>query len=270
MPKHVQTHAVPTWLVASVDFYRDDSSGALLPDCLPPAFTFVPPPSIMASSNSRYRVFESRTLVEEEWSNREELFKVHGYNFRPRLRKGWTPSWLDTDKSAFESEDSHMLRVRRSLDPLMTVLIKTQTHLVDAFTDDGRVVCIKEVSRNDEESRIARMLSTNELNADPRNHCVPVIEVIDDPEHDTKSYMVMPFLRSADDPPFQSVKEIVDFVDQVLEVRTNDSGRHGDLTLIVRAWSSCTRRGSLTGNVHLCSSVRRAHISIATASCTTS
>jgi len=59
-------------------------------------------------------------------------------------------------------------------------------------------------------------------------------------------------------------------VDQVLEVRTNYLARHGDLTLIVRAWSSCTRRGLLTGKVYLFLFVRRAHMSIATASCTTS
>lgn len=79
-------------------------------------------------------------------------------------------------------------------------------------------MCIKRVGRNDEESRIAQMLSTKELRADPRNHCVPIIEVIEDPNDDSISYVVMPLLRNADSPPFQYVKEIVDFVDQVLEV----------------------------------------------------
>ena len=79
-------------------------------------------------------------------------------------------------------------------------------------------MCIKRVGRGDEESRIAQMLSTEELREDPRNHCVPIIEVIDDPQDDSISYMVMPLLRNADSPPFQCVKEIVDFVDQVLEV----------------------------------------------------
>lgn len=77
---------------------------------------------------------------------------------------------------------------------------------------------IKRVGRGDEESRIAQMLSTKELRADPRNHCVPIIEVIDDPEDDSVSYVVMPLLRNADTPPFQFVKEIMDFVDQTLEV----------------------------------------------------
>ena len=77
---------------------------------------------------------------------------------------------------------------------------------------------IKKVGRNDNESRIAQMLSTTELREDPRNHSVPIIEVIDDPDNDSISYMVMPLLRNASDPPFQFVKEIIDFVNQVLEV----------------------------------------------------
>ena len=77
---------------------------------------------------------------------------------------------------------------------------------------------IKEVGRDDEEIRIARMLSSEPLKDDPRNHCVPILQVIDDPDDDSKSYLVMPLLRAADHPPFDQVKEIVDFVDQLLEV----------------------------------------------------
>ena len=83
---------------------------------------------------------------------------------------------------------------------------------------------IKELDRGAEEARIAQMLTTEELKADPRNHSVPVIEIIDDPEDDTMSYVVMPLLRAADDPHFEFVKEIIDFVDQILEVTANWCG----------------------------------------------
>ncbi|KAF9649332.1 kinase-like protein, partial [Thelephora ganbajun] len=155
----------------------------------------------MSLNPGQYRVFETRPPGEEYWSAREELFNAHGYKFRPRLRKEWTPSWHTTGKSPLHSEDGEILK----------------THLVDAYTDEGKCVCIKRVLRNDEEPRIAQMLSTKELRADPRNHCVPIIEVIDDPDDDSVSYMVMPLLRMADLPPFQYVKEIVDFMDQTLE-----------------------------------------------------
>ena len=75
---------------------------------------------------------------------------------------------------------------------------------------------IKEIGRK--ENRIARMLSSEPLKNDPRNHCVPVLEVIDNPSNASRFYLVMPLLRSVDDPPFDRVKEIVDFVDQMLEV----------------------------------------------------
>ena len=79
------------------------------------------------------------------------------------------------------------------------------------------------------------MLSTKELLADPRNHCAPVIEVIDDPNNDSISYMVMPMLRLANNPPFQYVKEIIDFVDQILEVGTTVFVNSSYLMLIRRA-----------------------------------
>jgi len=152
-------------------------------------------------SHQRYESFENRADDELQWSTLEGFFKTRGYNFRPRLREGWTPSWHTTGKSPLHSEDGEVL----------------PTHLVDAYTNDGKFVCIKRVGRNDEESCIAQMLSTKELRADPRNHCVPIIEVIEDPNNPAVSYMVMPLLRNADFPPFQYVKEIMDFVDQVLE-----------------------------------------------------
>ena len=81
-------------------------------------------------------------------------------------------------------------------------------------------MAIKKINSKDEEASIAQMLSTKEMLADPRNHCVPVIEVIKDPDDDKLSYMVMPLLKNLDMPPFECMKEIVDFADQVLEVRS--------------------------------------------------
>ena len=71
----------------------------------------------------------------------------------------------------------------------------------------------------DEESRIATMLSSEPLLSDPRNHCVPILDLIQDDEDPTVSYMIMPFLRSFDSPPFDTVADVVDFTDQILEVR---------------------------------------------------
>ena len=75
---------------------------------------------------------------------------------------------------------------------------------------------LKEVRTGDLESSIALMLSA--IN-DPANHSVPIIDTFEDLVDKSISYLVMPFLRLIDDPPFEVVEEVLDFVDQILEVR---------------------------------------------------
>ena len=54
---------------------------------------------------------------------------------------------------------------------------------------------------------------------DPANHSVPILDTFEDPVDKSTSYLVMPFLRLSDDPPFEVVEEVLDFADQILEVR---------------------------------------------------
>ena len=61
------------------------------------------------------------------------------------------------------------------------------------------------------------MLST--LCDDPANHSVPILDTFEDSVNKSISYLVMPFLRLADSPCFEVVEEVLDFVDQILEVR---------------------------------------------------
>jgi len=90
-----------------------------------------------------------------------------------------------------------------------------RTRLVDATRiADGKLVYIKQVQTNDQESRIALMLSSYE---DPTNHSVPILDTFVDSSDASISYMVMPFLRILDEPPFFIVGEILDFADQILE-----------------------------------------------------
>ncbi len=61
------------------------------------------------------------------------------------------------------------------------------------------------------------MLSTID---DPANHSVPILDTFEDPVDKSISYLVMPFLRLTDNPPFEVVEEVLDFADQILEVRS--------------------------------------------------
>jgi len=90
--------------------------------------------------------------------------------------------------------------------------------LVDATRiSDGKLVYIKQVETNVRESRIALMLSSYE---DPTNHSVPILDIFVDTQDDSISYIVMPFMRPVDDPPFYAIEEILNFTDQILEVTT--------------------------------------------------
>jgi hypothetical protein len=77
-------------------------------------------------------------------------------------------------------------------------------------------VYIKEVRTGDLESSIALLLGAVD---DPANHSVPILDTFEDSVNKSISYLVMPFLRLTDDPPFEVVEEVLDFVDQILEVR---------------------------------------------------
>jgi hypothetical protein len=81
---------------------------------------------------------------------------------------------------------------------------------------DGKLVYIKEVRTGDLEPSIALMLSAID---GPANHSVPILDTFEDSVNKSISYLVMPFLRLTDNPRFEVVEEVLDFADQILEVR---------------------------------------------------
>ena len=103
-PKHDQIHVVSTWTPSSfeVPFIAFSTPYLLVALINPP---------LMSSNRDRYRVFEVRAPDEEHWSTREELFNAYGYNFRPRLRREWVPSWHTTGISPLHSEDGEISKV---------------------------------------------------------------------------------------------------------------------------------------------------------------
>ena len=77
-------------------------------------------------------------------------------------------------------------------------------------------MCLKEVRTGDLESSIASMLSAID---DLTNHSVHILDTFEDSVDKSISYLVMPFLRLTDSPRFEVVEEVLDFADQILEVR---------------------------------------------------
>lgn len=142
---------------------------------------------------------------EEFWRDHQPWLEEKGYKLRPRYRPNWKPSWEGTDSLPWEMEDG--------VSPL-------HSHILDATRiADGKIVTLKKLSKDVHpfEVEISKFFSTEPLASHPRNHCVPVYDVLDVPDEENTVLLVLPLLRSYDDPPFRTVGEMIDFFSQVFE-----------------------------------------------------
>lgn len=64
-------------------------------------------------SQSRGGPYQSLSELEITWRDRQQFLQSKGYMLRPRLRPGWTPSWLQTGTYWRRAEDSVELPVSR-------------------------------------------------------------------------------------------------------------------------------------------------------------
>lgn len=85
---------------------------------------------------------------------------------------------------------------------------------------DGIVITLKHVSRLDypHEVDIATHFSTEPWVSHDHNHCVPAYEVLPVPGDEDSSFIIMPLLREFDDPPFETVGEVIESLRQLTEV----------------------------------------------------
>ncbi|KAI0352731.1 hypothetical protein OH77DRAFT_1513089 [Trametes cingulata] len=171
------------------------------------------PTGTMAQSESiaDYRrmgddIFAHLSPIEVFWRDRQPFFMSHGYTLRPRYRPGWEPSWkLNPELKVFNAEDHLSMHMMRP-------------HLMDARRiSDNKLVLLKQVRRDSRELQITPYLSSHPLRRDPRNHSIPILDVLHDPQDDNWSYLVMPFLRYIDDPPFETVGDILECCEQLLQ-----------------------------------------------------
>jgi hypothetical protein len=76
---------------------------------------------------------------------------------------------------------------------------------------------------------ISRKFSSVELAGDRRNHCVPLLDVIELEGPGSHKLMVFPLLRPFNRPHFQTFGEFVAFFTQICEVGQNSPAvRHTD------------------------------------------
>ena len=50
-------------------------------------------------------------INERKWRDHHETLEKEGYVLRPRLRPGWTPSWLQSGKNPLDCEDGELFLV---------------------------------------------------------------------------------------------------------------------------------------------------------------
>lgn len=91
--------------------------------------------------------------------------------------------------------------------------------LMDATRiSDGRKVVMKLVRRGASEVEVTRYLSQESFLSDKRNHCIPLLDVLDTGKGD-QVFLVIPLLRAFHRPEFVSLEDAVEFVKQTIEVR---------------------------------------------------
>jgi hypothetical protein len=85
---------------------------------------------------------------------------------------------------------------------------------------DGKFVFLKALKKSVHpfETDIALFFSSDSMISDPRNHCVPVYQVLQLPDDEDKVILVMPLLKEFYFPRFDTIGEVVKFFRQVFEV----------------------------------------------------
>ncbi|KAF9005487.1 kinase-like domain-containing protein [Cyathus striatus] len=140
------------------------------------------------------------------WRDHEPWLKTAGYILRSRYHPSWVASWFtDPKKIKFGAEDYIKAR---------------EISLIDATRErDGLQVMLKKIrlQYHPAEIEIANLFSSEPLASDPRNHCIPIYEVLTLPGDNDTAILVMPFLLPMDRPPFVSLGEIVEFLQQIIE-----------------------------------------------------
>lgn len=96
---------------------------------------------------------------------------------------------------------------------------QARVNVIDARrTSDGKLVYLKKIRPDSQELEILRYISSPELVQHPQNHCVPLLDVIYDPSDPETCFVVMPYLRYIDHPPFELVEDMMEFGEVILEV----------------------------------------------------
>ncbi|KAJ7186644.1 kinase-like domain-containing protein [Mycena filopes] len=133
------------------------------------------------------------------WVDNQPFLLAQGYQLRPRYRPDWVPSWPE-GANDFGYEDGLPIFQQRVIDATRV--------------QDGRKVILKRVETGGNELVIFKLLDS--LRSDPRNHTIPVLDIFPMPDSPW-SFLVMPYCRRFNYPPFHCRSEFIEAMSQYME-----------------------------------------------------
>lgn len=155
-----------------------------------------------------------------------------GYRLRPRYNPLWVPSWLNSEspqEARHNAEDgAHCVSFSHYIFEICThsLALEQWPYALDAVAvGTGAKVMLKRVHLWSQELNLSLYLSTKPRTDDPRNRCVPILDVIVPPANEDFAIMVMPLLFSHSILPFRRVGELFEMSVQLAEVRLSCSSR---------------------------------------------
>ncbi|KAG1767444.1 hypothetical protein EDD22DRAFT_875894 [Suillus occidentalis] len=139
------------------------------------------------------------------WSQQYQWLRGQGYLLRPRYSPDWVPSWEGSKRVPSDCEDRQVIRFSRIMDA---------TRL-----SDGLYVSLKLVEKSEypHEAEIGLYFMSSKLASDPKNHCVPFLEVLSVPDDNDKQIIVMPLLLNFVKLRFDTFGEVIECLRQLFE-----------------------------------------------------
>lgn len=144
--------------------------------------------------------------VDEIWWRRQyEWLKVRGYLLRPRYAPDWVPSWEGSKRHASECEDGRVLHFGQVMDATRML--------------DGLYVSLKLVKKSEHphEVEIGQYFMSEKLSSDPKNYCVPFLDILSVPNEIDTQIIVMPLLLPFTKIRFDTFGEVVECLRQLFE-----------------------------------------------------
>lgn len=139
------------------------------------------------------------------WRQQYEWLKAQGYLLRPRYAPEWVPSWEGSKRHAADCEDGRVLHFGQIMDATRM--------------SDGSYVSLKMVkkSRNPYEVEIGQYFMSEKLSSDPKNYCVPFLDVLSVPDESNIQIIVMPLLLPFTNIRFDTFGEVIECLRQLFE-----------------------------------------------------